>query len=48
MRRKMDRDRLAAKREARRNDPPTTVRAYQEIYRKFPAGWPPDPYSEES
>lgn len=47
-RRKMDRDTLAAKREARRNDPPATVRAYQEIYCKFPAGWPPDPYPEES
>jgi len=47
-RRKMDRDTLAAKREARRSEPPTTVRAYQEIYRKFPVGWPPDPYPEES
>ena len=44
----MDRDTLAAKREARRSEPPTTVRAYQEIYRKFPVGWPPDPYPEES
>jgi hypothetical protein len=48
MRRKMDRDTLAAKREARRNEPPATVLAYQEIYRKFPPGWPPDPYPEES
>jgi hypothetical protein len=45
---KMDRDTLAAKREARRNEPPATVRAYQEAYHTFPPGWPPDPYLEES
>jgi hypothetical protein len=48
MRRKMDRDTLAAKREARRNEPPTTVLAYQQIFGLFPTGWPPDPYPEES
>lgn len=47
-RRKMDFDTLAAKREARRKKPPTTVQAYQEIYRKFPDGWPPDPYLGQS
>lgn len=41
---KLDRKNLAAQREARRNPPPDTVRAYQEIYGNFPAGWPPDPY----
>lgn len=45
LRRKMDHDTLAAKREARRNQPPTTVRAYQEVFRSFPKGWPPDPYA---
>ena len=44
MRRKMDHDTLSAKREARRNKPPATVRAYQDVFGSFPAGWPPDPY----
>jgi hypothetical protein len=48
LRRTMDRDTLSAKREARRNEPPTTVQAYQQVFRSFPAGWPPDPYSAES
>jgi hypothetical protein len=48
MQRNIDRDTLAAKREARRNKPPATVRAYQEVFGRFPAGWPPDPYLEES
>ena len=46
MRRKIDRDTLAAMREARRNEPPATVRAYQQVFRSFPVGWPPDPYPE--
>ncbi len=46
LRRNMDRDTLAAKREARRNEPPATVRAGQEIFLSFPTGWPPDPYPE--
>ncbi len=29
--------------EARHDSPPTTVRAYQLVYGRFPAGWPPDP-----
>lgn len=47
MRQKMERYTLAAKREARRNEPPATVRAYQEVFRKFPADWPPDPYQPD-
>lgn len=47
LRRKMDRDTLAAQREARAAPPPATVRAYQEVYGHFPAGWPPDPYQLE-
>jgi hypothetical protein len=41
---KLDRNNLAAQRAARSQPPPDTVRAYQEIYGAFPAGWPPDPY----
>lgn len=47
MRRKMDLDVVAAKREARATELPATVRAYQEVYGKFPAGWPPDPYDPD-
>jgi hypothetical protein len=46
-RKSLDEDVLAAKREARAKEPPTTVRAYQEIFRRFPKGWPPDPYSSD-
>jgi hypothetical protein len=42
---KLDRTNLAGRREARRHPPPPTVLAYQEVYGKFPVGWPPDPYS---
>jgi hypothetical protein len=48
MRRMMDRETLAAKREARRNEPPATVLAYQQVFGSFPTCWPPDPYPEES
>jgi len=44
MRRQLDRDVKAAKRRARTGPPPTTVRAYQNIFHRFPQGWPPDPY----
>lgn len=44
MRKKLERANLAAQREARRNPPPPTVQAYQEVYGGFPYGWPPDPY----
>ncbi len=44
MRKQMDRDALAAQREARQGEPPETVRAYQAVYGAFPKGWPPDPY----
>jgi hypothetical protein len=47
MREKLDRANLAAQREARGKAPPETVRAYQEIFGRFPAGWPPDPYRLE-
>jgi hypothetical protein len=29
--------------EAQHDPPPATVRAYQRVYGRFPAGWPPDP-----
>lgn len=45
MRRRLDLDAKAAKREARVGKPPATVQAYQGIYGKFPYGWPPDPYA---
>ncbi len=44
MRRQMDRDAAAAKHRERTMEPPATVRAYQDVFGKFPAGWPPDPY----
>jgi hypothetical protein len=43
-RRRLDRAALAAKREARRQQAPAMVLAYQEVYGRFPIGWPPDPY----
>lgn len=46
-RKRLDRDVMAAKREARRNEAPATVRAYQEIHGHFPEGWPPDPYTPD-
>ncbi|MGL5019666.1 MAG: hypothetical protein ACRDBP_16145, partial [Luteolibacter sp.] len=48
LRRQLDRDALSAKRRARTGPPPATVSAYQEIFGRFPQGWPPDPYPEES
>lgn len=47
LRKSLDQDVLAAKREARAKELPATVRAYQEIFRRFPKGWPPDPYSPD-
>lgn len=47
MRKQIDRDVLSAKRMARAASPPATVRAFQNIFHRFPAGWPPDPYSPE-
>lgn len=44
MQQRLDQGTLAAQREARAKPPPDTVRAYQEIYGRFPSGWPPDPY----
>ena len=46
MRKQLDRDASAAMRQARTGPPPPTVRAYQEVYGKFPRGWPPDPYDK--
>lgn len=48
MRRKMELDAQRAKRKARTEPPPAIVGAYQEIYGKFPLGWPPDPYTTDS
>jgi hypothetical protein len=48
LRRQLDRDAQAAKRRARIGTPPATVSAYQEVFGRFPQGWPPDPYQEES
>lgn len=47
LRQDLDKNVLAAKRKARSKEPPATVRAYQEIYHRFPKGWPPDPYSPD-
>ena len=47
MRKQLDRDVQAAKRKARTGPPPTTVRAYQNIFHRFPPGWPPDPYQPD-
>ena len=44
----LDRDARSAKRRARIGPPPATVSAYQEVCGRFPRGWPPDPYPEES
>lgn len=44
MRKRLDRSTRSAMRKARTGPPPETVQAYQEIYRKFPDGWPPGPY----
>jgi hypothetical protein len=33
--------------EETRNNPPATVRAYQQVYGRFPAGWPPEAEGEE-
>lgn len=46
MRKQLDRDARTAMRKARTGPPPSTVRAYQEVYGKFPQGWPPDPYDK--
>ena len=48
MRRKLDRDLRSAKRKARTQEPPATVKSYQALYGKFPIGWPPDIYPEAS
>ena len=48
LRRQLDRDAQAAKRRARTGPPPATVSAYQEVFGRFPQGWPPDPYPEKS
>jgi hypothetical protein len=48
MRRKLDRDLRSAKRKARTQQPPATVQSYQTLYYKFPIGWPPDFYPDES
>jgi hypothetical protein len=34
--------------EARHDPPPATVRAYQRVYGRFPAGWPPEGEGENS
>ena len=47
MRRRLDRVALTAKRVARGRQPPAMVLAYQEVYGRFPIGWPPDPYDPE-
>jgi hypothetical protein len=34
--------------ETQHDTPPATVRAYQQVYGRFPAGWPPEAESENS
>lgn len=47
MRRQLERNAQSAKRKARTGPPPTTVQAYQNIFHRFPPGWPPDPYQHD-
>jgi hypothetical protein len=43
LRRDLDEAHRESVEEARHEPPPATVRAYQLVYGRFPAGWPPDP-----
>lgn len=47
LRRQLARDVQSAKCKARTGPPPITVQAYQNIFRRFPPGWPPDPYTPD-
>lgn len=46
LQRELDDSAKQAMREARVKEPPETVQAYQSVFGRFPAGWPPDPYGE--
>lgn len=46
LQRELDDSAKQAMREARAKDPPETVQAYQTVFGRFPAGWPPDPYGD--
>lgn len=47
LRRQLAHDVQTAKRKARTGPPPITVQAYQNIFHRFPPGWPPDPYTPD-
>jgi hypothetical protein len=47
LRRQIARAAKSAKRRGRTGPPPSIVRAYQQIYDRFPQGWPPDPYQPD-
>lgn len=46
LQRELDDSATRAMREARSKEPPETVQAYQSVFGRFPAGWPPDPYGD--
>lgn len=48
LRRHMDEAYRESVEEARHDPPPATVRAYQLVYGRFPAGWPPEGEGENS
>ena len=48
LRRNLDEAYRESVEEARHDPPPATVRAYQRVYGRFPAGWPPEGESETS
>jgi hypothetical protein len=48
LRRHMDEAYRESVEEARHDPPPATVRAYQLVYGRFPAGWPPDGEDENN
>lgn len=48
LRRNLDEAYRESVEEARHDPPPATVRAYQRVYDRFPAGWPPEGEGENS
>ena len=48
LRRNLDEAYKESVEEARHDPPPATVRAYQSVYGRFPAGWPPEGEGENS
>jgi len=48
LRRNLDEAYRESVEEAQHDTPPATVRAYQQVYGRFPAGWPPEGEGENS